>query len=109
MAVDLATPLQTYLTTAAAALAAGDWSTALSNAYAAQAIAAAMPANISRTQGTGGGTASIGSDADRIDKLIRRILQAQAAAQGVVINNVEYAAVQDVGGSAGEIGVFPAG
>jgi len=105
MAVDLVTPFHTYLLNVAAAMSVGDYDTALNNAYAAHALVGAMPSNLSRTAGGGGGSQSIASDADRVDTIIKRILQAQGKGQGVVVFNDQPVALQN-SGSTNEVGMF---
>ncbi len=74
--------LNSYMTAAIAAQAAGDYPTALNNALAAQGLIACLP-KISRSAGTGGGDMSASWDAVGIDNFIRRLRQQQGAALGM--------------------------
>jgi hypothetical protein len=74
--------LNSYMTAAIAAQAAGDYATALNNALAAQGMISILP-KASRSQGTGGGEQSASWDPAGIDNFIKRLRQQQGATLGV--------------------------
>ena len=74
--------LNSLMDQAVAAIALGDFSTAIARALAAQGLLAALP-KLSRAAGSGGGTQSAEWDAAAIDNFVRRLRQQQGAALGV--------------------------
>jgi hypothetical protein len=74
--------LNNYMSAALAALAGGDYVTAINNALAAQGIVATLP-KATRSAGSGGGEQSASWDAQGIENFIRRLLQQQGASLGV--------------------------
>lgn len=90
VATDDFTLLRTYRATALAALAAGDYSAAISSALAAQLILASMPQNLSRSAGSGGGSQTVAWPAEQIDSFIIRCRQQQNSSLGVQVANRVY-------------------
>ena len=74
--------LNSYMTAAIAALAAGNYAAALNNALAAQGMIAIMP-KASRGQGSGGGQQSAEWDSAGIDNFVKRLRQQQGATLGI--------------------------
>ena len=87
--MDLVGTLNTYMQTAATALASGDPGTALNQALAAQAIACALP-QLSRSAGTGGGSQAAQWDLAGIDKFVVRVRQQYGALLGVQSMPIEF-------------------
>ncbi len=80
--MDPVSQLNAAMAAAVAALAAGNYPTAINQALAAQGLLACLP-KISRSAGAGGGEMSAAWDAAGIDNFIRRLRQQQGAALGV--------------------------
>ena len=87
---NLVDTLNSYMSAALAALAAGDYATAINNALAAQGIVATLP-KASRSAGTGGGEQSASWDVAGIDNFIKRLRQQQGASLGIQQTLVTYA------------------
>lgn len=75
--------IRQYRSAAIAALAAGDYNTAVNQALAAQAVLATIPASATRGGGTSGGNQSMAWSAEAIDSFIVRCRQQGASAQGI--------------------------
>ena len=86
--MDPVSQLNAYMAAATAALASGDYPTALNNALAAQGLIACLP-KVSRSAGTGGGDMSASWDPVGIDNFIRRLRQQQGAGLGIQSAPVE--------------------
>ena len=74
--------LDTYMDAAIAALAGGDYATALQKALAAQGIIATLP-KASRSGGPGGGEQSASWDAAGIDNFVRNCRRQHGASLGI--------------------------
>jgi hypothetical protein len=97
MAVDRVALLNTLMDASVAALASGDYSTAVNKALAAQGILATLP-QVSRSAGTGGGSQAAQWDGQAIDSYVKRLRQQQGASlgiQSVPIQFVEPVALDD--------------
>ncbi len=75
--------IQQYRAAAIAALAAGDYNTAVNQALAAQAVLATIPSNAVRGAGPMGGNQSLAWSAEAIDSFIVRCRQQGASIQGI--------------------------
>jgi hypothetical protein len=84
------TLLRQYRSAAISALAAGDYSTAINQALAAQLTLSTMPSNLSRSAGTGGGAQTVAWPSEAIDAFIIRCRQQQASASGVTVANIRH-------------------
>jgi hypothetical protein len=86
--------LVTYRDEAIAAMLAGDYDTALKNAYAALAILATTP-DMSRSSGSGGGQQSATWSRDAVEKFISRLESLRGRNLGLQSSNVTYQEVVD--------------
>ncbi len=89
--------VNSYMLAAVAAMAAGNYWTAMNNALAAQGIMAVLP-KISRSAGTGGGEMSASWDPVGIANFIKALRQQQGSAAGmqsVPVTIVEPATIDD--------------
>lgn len=89
-ATDDFTLIATYRTAAIAAILDGDYSTAISNALAAQLVLSTIPSGMTRSHGTGGGSQQVSWSAADIDTFITRCNQLQAASYGVRRGNIVH-------------------
>ncbi len=80
--------IRQYRAAAIAALAAGDYTTAVNQALAAQAVLATIPSNAARGGGASGGNQSLAWSAEAIDSFIVRCRQQGASAQGITSANI---------------------
>ena len=97
---DRVAQLNAYMDVAVAAVAAGNYSTAISNALAAQGILSTLP-KLSRSSGTGGGTQSAEWDGQAIDAFVKRLRQQYGASLGVQTASVVFVEASPVAADQG--------